>query len=489
MMMNRRELLKLSAVGIGVTASMGCSNQSKLTPIGKTLLPSVTGSNNQSSKVFNIRQFGAVGDGVTKDTASIQTAIDTCTAAGGGTVWVPAGKYHIATIELKSNVTLSLDYGAEILGSQNIKDYRTDMAPSREGFIQCLIYAYQATNIAIEGLGTIDGRGTPEAFPKWSEKRDANNKRTRPDRPRLVCFKECQNVTFSGATFKRPAFWGLVLVDCVNCHFNGIIVRFAHNGQNNDGLDIDGCNKILIENCDIQSGDDGVCLKSSAYHQCKNITVRNCRISSHTSTLKFGTSSQGGFANITVTNCYFYNSPMGAIKLQIVDGGHLDNVEISRITMENVGNPIFIRLGDRGRNYSRQNDTGTDVENVGAKEPTGTLKNIYIHDLQATVTGEDPSRSGAIMITGIPGHSVENILLENIEISYPGGGTLEDSKRVIAEDEERYPEQYFFGKLPAWGAFIRHGKNISFNNVNLSTRSADARPRLYKEDIDGFTES
>jgi len=190
---------------------------------------------------------------------------------------------------------------------------------------------------------------------------------------------------------------------------------------------------------------------------------------------------------------------MGAIKLQLVDGGRLENIDISRIVMENVGNPIFIRLGDRGKTYAR-----------GGGTPVGTLKNVRISDVVAEVTVEDrakaaravyknlkvdtspgvtdaeKSKSGPIMITGIPGHYVEDVVLENIRISYPGGGTAEDAERVVAEDIARYPEQFFFGVLPAWGAYIRHARNIEFKNVQMQTRTPDVRKKIVLDDVEEF---
>lgn len=304
-------------------------------------------SSNQ--EIFNIKDFGAVGDGHTMDTKAIQAAIDTCTAIGGGLVWIPAGDFVIGTIRLKSNVTLSLDYGASLLGSQDIADYDTDLRPAREGNSECLIYAEDATNITIEGLGVIDGRGTPEAFPKYNG--EGENRKTLP-RPRLLRIENCNQLKFSGVTYKRPAFWGIHLIDCTNVHFDGVTVQFRDNGANNDGLDLDGCQNVLIENSNINSGDDAICLKSSL-NPCRNFVVRNCIVSSNTAPVKFGTSSYGGFIDINITNCYFYDSPMGAIKLQSVDGGRLENVNISRIVMENVGSPssfdwgnedVFIRI-------------------------------------------------------------------------------------------------------------------------------------------------
>lgn len=449
-------------------------------------------------KVFSIKSYGAVGDGVAMDTAAVQMAIDACHDSGGGVVWVPAGDFQIGTIVLKSNITLSLDYGASLLGSTDVADYPTDdLSKPREGAAHCLIYAEKAKNIIIEGLGVIDGRGTDEHFP-----RSRKGGRNSGIRPRLMRMESCENLKFSGVTYKRPAFWGLHLVDCKHVHFDAVTVRFRNNNYNNDGLDLDGCEEVLIENCDIDSGDDGICLKSSQ-NPCRNIVVRGCKVSSNTAALKLGTSSRGGFIDVKVTNCYFYNCPMGVIKLQLVDGGRLENVGISRITMEDVGCPIFIRLGNRGSTFSK---------NESQKRPVGTLTNISISDIVAEVTIEDreqateaayksikaedaegitdkeKAKAGPIMITGIPGHHVENVKLQNVSISFPGHGTLEDAERSVAEDVDRYPEQYFFGVLPAWGAYIRHASNVEFINVKLNTRSPDARNRITIDDVEGFVE-
>ena len=433
------------------------------------------------AKVFNIKSYGAIGNGVAMETEAIQKTIDACQAAGGGIVWVPAGDFQIGTIWLRSNITLSLDYGASLLGSQKIADYKTEgLSIPREGGPHCLIYAENASNIVIEGLGVIDGRGTPEFFPRIRSRGKETSKR-----PRLIRMVNCDQLTFSGVTYKRPAFWGLHLIDCRNIHFNAVTIRFRNNGYNNDGLDLDGCENVLIENCDIDSGDDAICLKSTK-NPCRNIVVRGCRVTSNTAPLKFGTSSRGGFIDVKVTNCYFYNSPMGAIKLQLVDGGRLENVDISRIVMEDVGNPIFIRLGNRGRTYTKRTGQKQDANVKPEGAQVGTLKDVRIRDLVAEVTGEDKSRSGPIMITGIPGHYVEDVVLENIKISYPGGGTQEDTERMVPEDIARYPEQFFFGVLPSWGAYIRHARNIEFKNVDMQTRASDKRKKIVLDDVEGF---
>lgn len=467
-------VLLIALVAFGTTRLYGSDNQALVAAANQAA----------QTKVFNVKSYGAVGDGVAMDTKAIQKTIDACHAEGGGIVRVPSGDFQIGTIWLRSNITLSLDHGASLLGSLDIADYKTEgLSKPREGGPHCLIYAENARNIVIEGLGVIDGRGTPEHFPRIRPGGRETSKR-----PRLIRMVNCEQVTFSGVTYRRPAFWGLHLIDCRNLHFKAVTIRFRNNGYNNDGLDLDGCENALIENCDIDSGDDAICLKSSL-NPCRNIVVRNCKVSSNTAPLKFGTSSRGGFIDVSVTNCYFYNSPMGAIKLQLVDGGRLENVDISRIVMEDVGNPIFVRLGNRGRSYAKRTGPRQNADGEPEGAGVGTLKNVRIRDVVAEVTGDDKSRSGAIMITGIPGHHVENVVLENITISYPGGGTEKDAQRAVPEDIARYPEQFFFGVLPAWGAYIRHARNVKFRNVVLTTRTSDERKKIVLDDVEGFSES
>jgi len=435
-----------------------------------------------STHIVSASNFGAKGDGQTLNTSVLQAAIDATPA--GGVLQVDAGQYVTGTLKLKSDFELQLMAGAELLGSTSIDDYARDIEGAIEAieapaFDECLIYAKNAHNVKITGEGVINGRGHRETFPVKTDG-------TLNDRPMLIRFVDCSNVTFMGITLMNAASWCTHMVDCDNLIFKNVTLD-SHVNTNNDGFDLDGCKNVLFEDCNIHSGDDGICPKSTTGRIFENLVVRNCRITSHTSAFKCGTSSAGGFRNISISDCDFSDTRMGAIKLMIVDGGILEGIRVSNIVMNNVEGPLFIRLGNRGRTYGAPTEQiyGEDAKSEGA--PPGIVRDIHISDIRATVISEDSARCG-IMISGIPGHFVENVTLENIQISYPGGGTEEQAKYEVPEHEARYPEPFFFGTLPSWGAYVRHARNVEFKNVSMNVRSADAREKIVLVDVEGFQE-
>lgn len=428
---------------------------------------------------------GAIPDGVTINTSAIQKTIDDVHAAGGGKVRVPQGKFVTGTIYLKSHVTLFLEGAAELLGSRSLEDYPTDIPGSGEvaanqktpppgalpssEFIQALIVADQATDVGIDGPGSIDGRGQRDAFPVQEGK---------GLRPMLMRFYKCSDVRFSQVTLKNPASWGVHLVDCETVYIQGIKISH-HSNFNNDGIDIDGCRNVFISDSIISSGDDSICLKSSHSNPCENIFVRNCVIKSHTAAIKMGTSSRAGFRNVIISDCVIRDTDMGAIKLLCVDGGILENVLIQNIILDQVHGPIFIRLGDRGAAYQTP-EKGSDRVKVGA------LRNVTLKNIQGTVKTAEANRSG-IMITGIPGHMISGLKLEDIDISFPGMGPAEEKPIVVPEDERRYPEQYFFGKLPSYGLYLRHAEDVVLHRIRLRYHDQEERPAIVLDDVNNCT--
>lgn len=462
----------------------------------------------QAPAIYDVMEYGAKGDGLTLDTSALQAAIDACAAQRGGTVFVPSGIYLTGTLVLRDNVTLYLSVDATLLGSTDIADY----APGEPGddfhFRHCILYARDARNIAIKGQGTVDGQGA--AFPCVSRQDSIpafqgkvkqqtryvpiTEQKARPyERPMLIIFLNCQNISVREILVKNSASWGVHLVACDNVWLEGIRVQNRAR-PNGDGLDLESCRHVFISNCNIDCDDDGICLKSSiAERPCENFVITNCIISSNTAAVKFGTPSRGGFRNIVISNCAFYNCGMGAIKLLSVDGGTLENVTITNISMDHVEGPIFMRLGNRG---SRFRIPGfSDDGDAQHGEPTvSVLRNVTISNIEASVRAVevtdpmlrvdvDPKTKQGIFITGLQGQYIENITLRDIHITFPGGGTRDEAAIVVPEDEKMYPEQFFFGKLPAYGAVIRYTRGITFNNVCFELAEDDLRPALFCKSV------
>ena len=330
---------------------------------------------------FNVRDYGAVGDGITLDTRAIQATIETCAQAGGGKVYFNNGKFLSGTIYLKSNVTLYIEAGAVLLGSKNLGDYPVTIPAFRsytDNYTdKSLIYAEKVENITIMGRGVIDGQGASFEGPYKV-------------RPYMIRVIECNDVTVKNLTLRNSPMWVQHYLACDNVTIDGIKVDSVVNG-NNDGIDIDCCRKVCISNCNINSLDDAIVLKSTADRLCRDVTITNCVLTSRCNALKLGTESNGGFQNITINNCTIYDTRSTGIALELVDGGVFDRVNISNIVMENVGCAIFIRLGNRARPFEKvivdaKSPTSSKFKVMAdAKIPgMGSMKNIIIKKRRAS---------------------------------------------------------------------------------------------------------
>jgi polygalacturonase len=408
------------------------------------------------------RTYGATGDGRTLDTKAIQAAIDACTKNGGGRVVLAGGTFLSGTLVLKSGVNLDIEAGATLLGSTDLANFPLHV-PALRSYTdnytdKSLIYAEKQENISITGLGTIDGQGGDKAFQEkpWKQ------------RPYLLRIIECKNVTVRGVTLRNSPMWTEHYLGCEGVLIDGVTVHSLVNA-NNDGIDIDSCEKVRIANCNINAIDDGICLKSTADRPCRYVTVTNCVVRSLCNGIKCGTESNGGFQDITVSNCSIYDTPLAGIALEEVDGGSFERVVISGITMKNVPGGIFVRLGNRARPITSQ----------GEKPKIGSMKDIIIRDVQATGV----SAIGC-SITGQPDHPIENITLENIRIQYDGGGSADSIKREVPEQSANYPEYGMFGQLPAYGFYIRHAVNVRMHSLDLSFEKPDPRPAMVCDDVE-----
>ena len=415
-------------------------------------------------EVFNIRRYGATGDGRTKDTAAIQKAIDACEATGGGTVYFPSGDYLSGSLRLKSSVTLYLDSGATILGSKDQADYdpyeKLDYDSDTNGeetyFHYSLIWGENVHHVAIVGIGTIDANRDERGGPK------------------PIALKRCQHITIRDITIKNAPNYTISLLGCDYVNIDGVTIL---NGYS-DGIDPDCCRNVRISNCHIESWDDAIVPKSSfalGYKRiCENITVTNCVLSTSCNAFKLGTGSYGGFRNIAFSNSVIFDPqqgqhPISGIALETVDGGMVDGIVVSNISMRNVSTPIFLRLGNRGGWKG------------GIKNPVpGTLRNVSISTIVAT------GASLACSITGLPGHPVDGVTLDNIRILYKGGGKKDPAQKGVPEHPAKYPEATMFGELPAYGFYGRHARNLRLHNLQLQCETTDERPALICEDVENL---
>jgi polygalacturonase len=428
---------------------------------------------------YNIIDYGAKGDGATKNTLAIQKAIDACSKTGGRVIF-PAGKFLSGTIILKSNVVLYFEAGATLLGSTDINDYPV-IVPKFRSYAdfhinRSLIYAENQENIGITGPGVIDGNGDSPEFH--------DGKKTLLEKPPTIRIISCRHVTVSGVHLENSAKWMQHYLACDFLVIKNITV-YNHSNGNNDGLDVDGCHYVTISGCSIDSDDDAICLKSDSRRKCENVKITNCVASAHCNAIKIGTETMGGFRNIFISHCRIrpcadtvkingLKEGISGIDLLIMDGGTMENVTVSHIAIDSESTPLFIRLGNFGRTYY----TGEP------KPKPGIIRNIVISNIVAKNAGKYSSS-----ISGFAGNFIENVSLSNISISAKGGGGDKDTGKMVPENETKYPDAFtmYNGILPSYGLYIRQVKNIRLTNIKLETVNADERSALVMDDTHGIS--
>ncbi len=455
-----------------------------------SLLLLTTSTFAQSVIFYNVKDYGAKGDGQTIDTKAIDAAIAAASEKGGGTVFFPAGTYLSFTIHLRSFITLHLDNGA-ILEAADTKKQGLGYDPAEPNpsdlyqdfghshWRNSLIFGENLQNVAITGLGMIFGNGLTRSGDKTP---GLANK--------AIALKLCRNVVLKDFSILMGGHFALLATGIDNMTIDNLKVD-----TNRDAFDVDGCRHVRISNCSVNSPyDDAICLKSSYAlgfaRATEEVTISNCAVSGFdrttflkgtyrtdeantipdrgvpTGRIKFGTESNGGFRNITITNCTF--EFCRGLALETVDGGILEDVTIDNIVMKDIqGAPFFLRLGARMRGPA-----GT---------PVGVLRRINISNV--VIYSQNPRYCSMIM--GIPGHPVEDVKLSNILIRIKGGAPKEQALNQVEENEKSYPDPQEFGAMPAYGFFMRHARNIELSHVELKLENEDYRPAFVLDDVAG----
>ncbi len=469
----------------------------------------------EEKRFYNVRDFGAKGDGKTIDSDAVNGAIDSAASKGGGTVYFPAGTYLCFSMRLQSNITIYLDNGATILAADpadgkgkydlpepNEFDAYQDFGHSH--WKNSLFWGIGVENVAFLGQGRIDGKGLSRRSPGPRKPRTAGETPTSMGKnvsplgetspvsemdglgTKAIALKLSRNVTLRDITIFQGGHFALLATGVDNLTIDNLKVD-----TNRDGFDIDSCRNVRISNSQVNSpNDDAIVLKSSyalGFNRAtENVTITNSQVSAFdmgtmldgtfkttqevapdkdrpTGRLKLGTESNGGFKNITISNITFVHCR--GLAIETVDGGNIEDVSISNLTMRDITTaPIFIRLGARQRAPE-----GT---------PIASIRRVSI----SNVVASGVESKYAAIIAGLAGNDIEDVRLSNIRIHYNGGGTKADAMREIPENEKSYPEPSMFGITPAYGFFVRHVNGTVFDNVDISFENREERPAFVFDD-------
>jgi len=430
------------------------------------------------TRTYNVRDFGAKGDGVTLDSAPVQAAIDACTRDHGGTVLVPAGVFVVGTVEMKSNVTLHIAAGGKLLGSDDGKQYHaadaiplTGDSTLNDGNVG-LIFAVGAENVTIEGPGTIDGQGKQFLSPGRGIDPPAGISGSH--RPYHLLFQRCRNLTVRDIFLTQSAFHSVRIIQSSYVKLDGIHIYNRVN-RNNDGFHFISSRYVHVTNCDVECQDDACALFGS----CQFVTVTNCSFSTRWSVFRFG----GGEAeNITVSNCLIYDTYGCPVKMRCGPRSRFENISFSNLILKNVTGPFSIGLGP-----SPSRTAGQPPAVTPPGQP-GIVRNITFSGIHCTVgrpialadvpfiSNYNPGEiKSCIALNGVDA-SLEKISFSDVTVTYPGGGTFEEG---AVRDVPRVAGEYYeTGVLPAWGLYARQVRGLDLRNVRFELAESDARPAV-----------
>ncbi|NLX97408.1 MAG: glycoside hydrolase family 28 protein [Rhodopirellula sp.] len=398
------------------------------------------------SAVFNIRDYGARGDRQTNDAQAIQSAVDACHTAGGGTVYFPPGDYLSGMIRLKSRVTLRLENGATLWASPNESDYvRSSHVGRGVKVIYYLLVAEDQENIVLEGDGTIHGVGRSDLL-----RRPGTNDTMPPFQIGTVFLQRCRNVSVRNLKFRYSALWTLHFYRCEEVFVEGVSIVNNYFRTVTDGIDPVSSHNVHITNCHISTGDDCICLKTREGFPCRDVVVSNCTLESIATAVKIGTESEGDFSDIRVDNCTIRNSTVG-VGIYIKDGGTAERLAFSNLSIGTVEEPSQLREYSRNAIFP----IFVDVEKREPGSAVGVVRDLVFRDIQI-------HSDNGILLQGMPESPLENVTLENISmrvvkgfdysnrVKHGGGAANPDDDR-----RTRFSQEQSYGTLAfAKGLFI-----------------------------------
>jgi polygalacturonase len=419
--------------------------------------------------MFRVEDFGAKADDGTDCTEAIQRAIDQCSSTGGGTVVLSEGTYLSGTLRVASDVEFRVETGSTLkaiddqdvypeIPNMFIDGTSNTLSPERKGF--AFVYTYRARNVVFCGGGTIDVGG--DRFEG------------QPRRPFLMRIIESEAVRIEDITLTQSAAWSCHLQKSNDVTLKNVTLR-ASGVRNGDGVDIDSSSSVLIDGCDIRTGDDAVCCKSTFGDPCTDIEIRNSTLESHCSGFKIGTESVGDFRNISVSDCVIENCGVVAIKITAVDGGSVENVNISNVEIKDSTGPIFIANGNRKRRYMDSADPGrrSSIRDIRFRDMKITTKR-YVR----TTQGRDVTDYGqGIVLSGNPDLPLKDISFQDVSVAFWGGvENYERQQEDIPYITDQYPECHQLGVLPTYGYFLQYTEGVTFERCTETLTNPDVRP-------------
>ena len=451
--------------------------------------------------VFNVCDFGAKGDGVTIDSPAINRAIEAASKVGGGIVYLPRGVYMSYSIRLADNITLKLEEGTVLKAAQYTDEEGFDLAESNDFFMyqdfghshwkNSLIWGIGLENVTICGKGKIDGELLSDGFRDLAQSTPIDCDFVLKDgvANKAIALKECINVIIKDITIHNGGHFCILATGVDNMTVSGIIID-----SERDGIDIDCCKNVVVENCTVNTPwDDAIVMKTSYalgyYADCDNISISGCNISGYevgtflsgeflpvkatplhknvsrrsSGRIKCGTESSGNFKNISIKDCTL--EYCGGLHIESTDGALIDNLSYTNVTLRDcVDSPIFIMIGSRLRSPE------------GCK--VGSINNVSFNNIKSYETRADYG----VIVTGYKDNYVSNIAFSDVYIQSKGGFTKEDAIKVVPEIEKQYPDPKSFGIMPSAGMYLRHVRGVTFNNVDFAFINPDPRPLIVKED-------